>query len=251
MTPDASTSHALLTPDQLEAALRGIGRERYHNLHPLHRLMHTGGCTRGQLQAWALNRYLYQAAIPIKDASIIARMEDPALRREWRRRLEDHDGSTGDLGGIAKWIALAEGLGLDRTMVVSGRAALPATRFAVGAYIAFVRERTLLEAIASSLTELFSPDAIGERVAGMLAHYDFIGPGTLAYFEKRGEQARRDTDFALGYVREHACTPETQAAVLAALRTKCDILWAMSDALYAAYIDPGMPPPGAFVPEEP
>jgi pyrroloquinoline-quinone synthase len=33
------------------------------------------------------------------------------------------------------------------------------------------------------------------------------------------------------------------------LRAKCDILWAQLDALYFAYVNPGWPPPGAFVPQ--
>ena len=67
----------LLTPDELEGELREIGAKRYHSLHPFHGLLHSGKCTRGQVQAWALNRYYYQAMIPIKDASLIARCDDP------------------------------------------------------------------------------------------------------------------------------------------------------------------------------
>jgi coenzyme PQQ biosynthesis protein C len=240
----------LLTPDELEAALRDIGARRYHRLHPFHALLHGGKCTRGQVQAWALNRYYYQASIPLKDASLIARCDDPALRREWRSRLVDHDGDGPDDGGIARWLRLTDGLGLDRQYVISLRGLLPATRFAVDAYVRFVREKTLLEAVASSLTELFSPGIINERVAGMLANYDFVTRETLAYFDKRPPQAARDSDFALDYVRRFAVTPESQQAVLAALEFKCDVLWAMLDALSHAYVAPKHVPPGAFVPED-
>ena len=240
----------LLTPDELEAALRDIGARRYHRLHPFHALLHGGKCTRGQVQAWALNRYYYQASIPLKDASLIARCDDPALRREWRSRLVDHDGEGTDDGGIARWLRLTDGVGLDRDYVISLRGLLPATRFAVDAYVRFVREKTLLEAVASSLTELFSPAIIGERVAGMLANYDFVTRETLAYFDKRPPQAARDSDFALDYVRRFAVTPESQQAVLAALEFKCDVLWAMLDALSHAYVAPKHVPPGAFVPED-
>ncbi|WGF87099.1 pyrroloquinoline-quinone synthase PqqC [Marinivivus vitaminiproducens] len=239
-----------LSPDQLEAELRQIGAERYHALHPFHRLLHDGRLTKPQVQAWALNRYCYQAYIPIKDAAIVARMMDPELRREWRRRIVDHDGDAPGDGGIARWLALTDGLGLDTAMVSSMRAALPATRFAVEAYVHFVRERTLLEAIASSLTELFAPAIIKDRVTGMLASYDFITEETLAYFGKRLTQAPRDSDFALAYVKEHAVRPDQQEAVLAALRFKCDVLWAQLDALHFAYVEPGLIPPGAFRPEE-
>jgi len=240
----------VMTPDELEAALRGIGAKRYHRLHPFHELLRGGKCSKGQVQAWALNRYYYQAVIPLKDASLIGRCEDSALRREWRSRLVDHDGDGEREGGIERWLRLTEGLGLDRAYVTSTRGLLPGTRFAADAYVRFVRERPLLEAVASSLTELFSPAIIGERVAGMLANYDFVTPETLAYFDKRPPQAKRDSDFALEYVRRHATTPEKQAAVTAALEFKCDVLWAMSDALYHAYVAPKHVPPGAFAPED-
>lgn len=240
---------SLLSPDQLEAELRRIGAERYHALHPFHRLLHDGRLTKAQVQAWALNRYCYQAYIPIKDASIVARMTDPELRREWLRRIVDHDGEAPGEGGIARWLALTDGLGLDTAVVASMREALPATRFAVEAYVHFVRERTLLEAIASSLTELFAPAIIKDRVSGMLASYDFITEETLAYFGKRLTQAPRDPDFALAYVKEHALRPDQQDAVLDALRFKCDVLWAQLDALYFAYVEPGLIPPGAFQPD--
>ena len=175
----------LLNPDELEAELRDIGAKRYHRLHPFHGLLHGGKCTKGQVQAWALNRYYYQAMIPQKDASLIARCDDPAIRREWRSRLVDHDGAHEGDGGIARWLKLTDGLGLDRGYVTSLQGLLPGTKFAVEAYVHFVAEKTLLEAIASSLTELFSPAIIGERVEGMLKGYSFVTEETLAYFAKR------------------------------------------------------------------
>jgi pyrroloquinoline-quinone synthase len=238
----------LLSPDDLALALRAIGAERYHNLHPFHRLLHGGRLTRGQVQAWALNRYYYQASIPAKDATLLARLPNADLRREWRRRLVDHDGEAPGTGGVARWLRLAEGVGLDPAYVESGAGILPATRFAVDAYVAFVRERSVLEAVASSLTELFSPHIIAERVSGMLANYDWITQDTLAYFTPRLTQAPKDSDFALAYVQEHARTVEQQQAVLDALRFKCDVLWAQLDALHHAYVAPATPPPGAFVP---
>src|SRR5215217_9183340 len=240
----------LISPDELEAALRDIGARRYHRLHPFHVLRREGKCSKGQIQAWALNRYYYQASIPLKDASLIARCDDPALRREWRSRLVDHDGEGEGDGGIARWLKLTDGLGLNRDDVTSLRGLLPATRFAVDAYVRFVREKTLLEAVASSLTELFSPTIINERIAGMLANYDFVTRETLAYFDKRPPQAARDSDFALDHVKRHARTPDAQVLVLAALEFKCDILWAMLDALHHAYVEPRHVPPGAFMPKD-
>jgi pyrroloquinoline-quinone synthase len=238
-----------VTPDGLEAALREIGRRRYHDQHPFHGLMRDGKLDRGQVQAWALNRYYYQSRIPIKDAAFLSRVDDPVLRREWRQRIEDHDGSEGRPGGIERWLRLCEGVGLDRRRVEALEGVLPATRFAVDAYVRFVRDMPLLDAVASSLTELFSPKIIAERVSGMLAHYDFVDRASLAYFSARLDQAPRDSDFALAYCKEHARTPEQQRAVLAALEFKCDVLWTMLDALHFAYVEPRLVPPGAFRPE--
>jgi coenzyme PQQ biosynthesis protein C len=239
----------VLSPQQFEARLRAVGADRYHDKHPFHELMNAGRLSKGQLQAWALNRYCYQATIPIKDAIILSRMCDPALRRAWRQRIIDHDGDSEHDGGVARWVALAEGLGLDRTYVASLDGALPASRFAVGAYLQFVRERSLLEAIASSLTEIFAPETIRTRVTSMLKNYDYIAPETLVYFDKRLTQAPRDANFALDYVKREARTPEQQQASINALIFKCDMLWAMLDALHFAYVAPGLTPPGAFVPK--
>jgi len=243
-------SGQVMTPDELEAALRAIGAERYHIHHPFHRALHEGRLTRPQVQAWALNRYYYQARIPAKDATLLARLPTADLRREWRRRLIDHDGEAPGTGGVARWLKLTDGLGLDEAYVTSLDGLLPATKFAVDAYVEFVRDRSILDAIASSLTELFSPTIISERVSGMLQHYDFINADTLAYFTPRLTQAPRDSDFALAYVREHATTAETQAGVLNALKFKCGVLWSMLDALDYAYVAPGNIAPGAFVPQE-
>ncbi len=240
----------LLTPDELEAELRAIGAARYHHLHPFHKLLHGGQLTRGQVQAWALNRYYYQAMIPIKDAYALTRMPTAELRREWRRRIIDHDGDAPGKGGIERWLELAEGVGLDRAYVESTEGLLPGTRFAVEAYVNFVRDRPLLEGIASSLTEMFSPGIIADRVRGMLAGYSFITEQTLAYFTPRLTQAPQDVDFALSYVKQQARTRVDQEAVMAALRFKCDVLWSQLDALYLAYVEPGLIPPGAFVPKE-
>jgi coenzyme PQQ biosynthesis protein C len=240
----------ILTAEELEAKLRDIGARRYHRLHPFHHMLHGGKCTKGQVQAWALNRYYYQAMIPVKDASLIARCLDSDIRREWRSRLVDHDGTAAGEGGIARWLKLTDGLGLDRDDVTTLRGLLPTTRFAVEAYVHFVAEKTLLEAIASSLTELFSPAIIGERIEGMLKNYDFVTAETMAYFSARPPQARRDSEFALAYVKENAKTPEQQTLALKALEFKCDVLWAMLDALYHAYVSPKHISPGAFVPAE-
>jgi pyrroloquinoline-quinone synthase len=241
--------NGLLSADDLERRLRQVGAERYHNLHPFHRLLHGGELTKGQVQAWALNRYCYQSAIPRKDTALMSRLHDRVLRRIWVQRLLDHDGFGEDPGGLERWLILTDGLGLDRDYVTSMAGALPAVRFAVEAYVRFVAERSNLEAIASSLTELFAPQIHKERIAGMLESYDFIGENVMQYFRKRLTQAPRDVEFALDYVRREARTPEQRQAVVDALIFKCNVLWTQLDALYFAYVEPGLVPPGAFVPE--
>jgi len=237
-----------MAPAELEAAIRAVGAERYHDKHPFHHLLHGGKLGKGQVQAWALNRFCYQSAVPRKDAALVSRAFDRELRREWIHRILDHDGSGGEEGGIERWLVLTDALGLDRAYVVSMEGALPATRFAVEAYVTFVRERTLLEAVASSLTELFAPSIHRERIVGMLENYDFIAERAMQYFRRRLDQANRDADFALEFVKVHATTVATQGAVVDAVRFKCNVLWAQLDALHHAYVTPGLIPPGAFRP---
>jgi pyrroloquinoline-quinone synthase len=237
-----------VAPAELEQRLRAIGPERYHHQHPFHQLMHEGKLTRGQLQAWALNRYYYQSIIPVKDAIILSRSDDAEFRRAWRKRIIDHDGDGAHPGGIEKWVLLARATGLEREQVTSQRGILPGVYYAVNAYLDLVSKRSFLEAVASSLTELFSRDLIALRIDRLRQHYPWLSHG-LDYFDARLTQAPEDAQFALNWVIEHARTTAEQDLALGALRAKCDILWAQLDALYHAYVSPGWPPPGAFQPE--
>src|SRR5579859_6472661 len=234
----------LLTAEQLKARLRQVGEERYHHRHPFHLMMHEGQLSRGQLQAWALNRYYYQSSIPIKDSIILSRSDDPDFRRAWRKRVVDHDGDATHEGGIERWIRLAEATGLERERVLRGDEVLPATRYAVDAYLNLVRNRSFLDAVASSLTELFSRDLIALRMDRLRQHYPWLSGG-LDYFTARLDQAPEDARFALQWVIENAHTRDAQEAAISALTRKCEILWAQLDALYFAYVEPGWPPPGA------
>ena len=224
-----------MSPEGLEAALRAIGPERYHDLHPFHDLLHGGKLNKGQVQAWALNRYVYQAAIPRKDASLIGRCDDRELRREWLHRVTDHDGLGDEKGGIERWLMLTDGLGLDRDYVISQEGALPATKFAVEAYVHFVREKPLVEAVASSLTELFAPSIHAPHLRHA-RELHFIDEKVVAYFRRRLDQAPKDADFALDYVKRNARTAEQQRGVIAALEFKTNVLWAQLDALHHAYV---------------
>src|SRR6202044_2103401 len=192
---EATSDADLLSFDDLRAQLRAVGEERYHHQHPFHLLMHEGKLSRGQLQAWALNRYYYQSIIPIKDSIILSRGPDPVFRRAWRKRVVDHDGDATSEGGLKRWVKLAEATGLDAAQVRVGKGILPATRFAVNEYLNIVRNRTLLEAVASSLTELFSTKLITLRVEKLREFYPWLAGG-LDYFEARLFQAPEDSQFA-------------------------------------------------------
>ena len=244
-TLELAADAPMLSFEELRTKLREVGEQRYHHQHPFHLMMHKGQLNRGQLQAWALNRYYYQSRIPIKDAIILSRSEDPAFRKAWRKRVVDHDGDANSDGGIKRWLKLAEATGLDADRVSRGDEVLPATRYAVNEYLNLVRNRPLLEAVASSLTELFSRDLIALRMERMRQHYPWLAGG-LDYFEARLHQAPEDSNFAIHYVFENAHSRGEQEKVIQALRDKCDILWAQLDALYFAYVQPGWPPPGAF-----
>ena len=238
-----------LSREAFEARLRRIGLERYHDKHPFHRRLHGGECTPDEVRAWVVNRWIYQSRIPMKDAAFLSRVEDPHLRRMWRSRIEDHDGGVAEGGGIRRWLVLAEAVGLDPDYVASGRGAMPATRFAVEAYVRFVRDMPLLDAVAASLTEMFAPAIHAARIEGLLRHYDFADDAALSYFRTRLTEAPKDVAFGLRWVLDHADTAERQDAAAAALEFKTDVLWAQLDALWHGYVE-GHIPPGAWRPGE-
>ena len=222
--------------DEFVAALREHSR-RYHDQHPFHRRMNAGELDPEQIRCWVANRFCYQAAIPRKDAAIIANCPDREVRRRWLRRIVDHDGTADGEGGIEAWLRLGEAVGLTRGEMEDQRHVVPGVRFAVDAYVTFARTRPWVEAVASSLTELFAPDLMAERLAAFERHYTWIDPQELTYFRARLTQAPRDSAHALEVVTEHCRTPEQQAAALAALSFKCDVLWSMLDAIDLACAD--------------
>lgn len=218
------------SPEELVAQLRAQG-SRYHDLHPFHVRMDAGELTRDELQRWVINRYCYQGAIPIKDAAILSNCPEIDVRREWIKRIVDHDGTSAGTGGIESWLRLGEALGVPRDELQSGRRVLPAVRYAVDAYVNFARQRPWIEAVASSLTELFGPGAIRVRLAALEAHYPWINPAGLEYFRDRLVQAPRDAEYALGLVVARCLTREQQDRAVAALEFKTEMLWAQLDAI--------------------
>ena len=215
------------------------GSTRYHDKHPYHKLMHEGNLTKVQLQQWVLNRYYYQTRIPIKDALIVSKSEDPNFRRIWLRRIQDHDGADEGEGGLTSWLELARGVGLDVEEVRNCRSVLPGVRLACDGYVQFVRESSLLEAVASSLTELFAPSLMTRRLEAWEHHYPWVSSEALGYFRMRISRATLDSKQAIEFVVLHATTYELQERCVRALIKKAEILWHMLDCLYMAYIEPG------------
>jgi pyrroloquinoline-quinone synthase len=224
-----SPHEAPLSPEDFVERLRSEGAKRYHDEHPFHVRMHEGRLDRGSLQCWVENRYYYQTRIPIKDALIVSKSDDPAFRRLWIHRIHDHDGHGDEPGGLAQWLALAEGVGLDRATVASCRNVLPGVRFACDAYVGLVRESPLVVAVASSLTEAFAPDLMSKRIAAWEQHYRWVDAKALAYFRSRVPRARRDSEEAIDFVTKHAKTRDVQEACVSALIKKTEILWHLLD----------------------
>jgi len=216
--------------EEFIAALRAQGT-RYHNLHPFHRRMDAGALTRDELQRWVTNRFYYQKSIPLKDAAILSNCPEVEVRREWIHRIIDHDGTGEGTGGIDSWLRLGEALGVSRDELESERGVLPGVRYAVDAYVNFARRRPWIEAVASSLTELFGPAAIRVRLEALERHYAWIDPAGLEYFRTRLVKAPRDANYALGLTVERCRTREQQEAAVAALRFKTELLWAQLDAI--------------------
>ncbi|MDY6942784.1 MAG: pyrroloquinoline-quinone synthase PqqC [Pseudomonadota bacterium] len=222
------------TREEFEAHLRALER-RYHIYHPFQSQMATGQLNREQIQGWVANRFYYQINIPLKDAALLAKCPDREIRREWIQRILDHDGRTGDEGGIEAWIRLGEAVGLSREELESQTHVLPGVRFAVDAYVNFVRRARWQEGICSSLTELFAPKIHQERLNTWPEHYPWIDQEGLQYFRNRLKEARRDVDHGLTFTLEYFHTREHQERALQILQFKLDVLWTMLDAMYMAY----------------
>lgn len=228
--------------EEFTAELRAQGT-RYHNLHPFHQRMDAGELSRDELQRWVTNRFYYQKCIPLKDAAILSNCPEVGVRRVWIQRIIDHDGSAEDTGGIESWLRLGEALGVSREELESERGVLPPVRYAVDAYVNFARQRPWIEAVASSLTELFGPAAIRVRVQALERHYPWIDSAGLEYFRTRLVKAPRDADYALGLTVERCHTREQQEAAIAALQFKTEMLWAQLDAIDRGESQPPTPRP--------
>ena len=226
----ARTSGAALGPEAFAAELRAQS-QRYHHTHPFHVEMNAGRLSPGDIRHWVANRFYYQKTIPMKDAAILSNCPDPAIRRRWIQRIVDHDGATDGEGGIEAWLRLAEAVGLSRAEVLDERHVVPGARFAADAYLTLARTRPWIEAVASSLTELFAPDLMSERIAAFERHYTWVDPDGLAYFRSRLTQAPRDSALALELVTRYCTTREQQQRAIASLSLKCDVLWSLLDAI--------------------
>ncbi|MDD5198516.1 MAG: pyrroloquinoline-quinone synthase PqqC [Terrimicrobiaceae bacterium] len=225
-----------MTSEEFPAALRAVGERGYHHLHPFHVRMNAGELSPGEIRTWVANRFYYQRSIPLKDAAILSNCSERDVRRVWLHRIVDHDGAEGvedRAGGIEAWLRLAEGCGLERGSVLAGEGLLPGVRFAVDAYVNFARTQPWQIAVASSLTELFAPDLMAERLAAFRCHYTWVPDWAFDYFQSRVTQARVDSEEALSLTLRWCDTPELRRRAVGALRFKCDVLWSLLDAIAA------------------
>ncbi|MGY5046249.1 pyrroloquinoline-quinone synthase PqqC [Streptomyces sp. 900105755] len=232
----ATTVHPATDPGPWPVAefterLRAVTADRYHDHHPFNQRMHRGELTPAELRRWITNRFHYQRHIPVKDALILAKLDRPELRRPWLRRIRDHDGTADGEGGIERWLRLGEAAGLPREQLWDGSRVLPGVRFAVEGYVTFCRLRPALDAVAASLTELSAPGLMRTRITAFERHYPWIDPAGLGYFRTRVDQGARDGAEALALVLSWARTREEQHRAVAALAYKCEVLWALLDAV--------------------
>jgi pyrroloquinoline-quinone synthase len=221
--------------DKFLARLREVGGRAYHDKHPFHVAMNAGELSREALRGWVANRLYYQRNIPIKDAAIISNCPLREIRRVWIHRIQDHDGDAQNEGGIEAWLHLGEACGLSRDDLLENEMLQPAVRFAVDAYVNFARTEPWPVAIASSLTELFAPDLMATRLTAFEKFYSWIDASGLDYFRRRVTQARRDSDEALQITLKYCDTPELQDRAVRALEFKCELLWAILDAIDSKY----------------
>jgi pyrroloquinoline-quinone synthase len=229
-----TSSDSPCTRTEFAAALMAL-ETRYHTHHSFHVKMNNGELTREAIRGWVLNRFYYQANIPLKDAAILANCPDRDVRRRWIRRIVDQDGTADEEGGIEAWIRLGEACGSSRDEITSFEHVLPAVRFAVDAYVNFARTRPWQEAACSSLTELFAPQAHRDRLNNWPKHYPWVKPQGLEYFRNRIAQARSDVEHGLEITLAYFTTCSAQERALDILRFKLDVLWAILDAVENAY----------------
>jgi len=194
--------------------------------------MNSGKLDEESIRTWVANRFYYQVNIPIKDAAILSNCPDREVRRLWLHRIVDHDGAQGDEGGIGAWLKLGGACGLSRGAMLAQSGVVPGVRYAVDAYVQLARSQPWPVAVASSLTELFAPDLMAKRLEAFERFYKWIDPAGLEYFRRRLVQAPRDSGEALRLTLEHCATPEMQRAAVRALQFKCDLLWAVLDAVH-------------------
>ena len=231
-------AEAVWSRSEFEAKLREQGKA-YHINHPFNVMLNEGKASKPQIQGWVANRFYYQVAIPIKDAAVMSNCPDRAVRREWIKRMIDHDGcdipGSEDEGGIEAWIRLGTATGLSREEVTDLRHVVPGVRFAVDAYVEFARTRPWQESVCASLTELFAPKIHKQRLATWPEHYPWIDSDGLMYFRNRVTQARRDVEHGLGITLDYFNTPDLQRRALEILNFKLDVLWQMNDAMALRY----------------
>ncbi len=203
----------------------------YHIHHPFHKAMSQGKLNRAQIQGWVANRFYYQITIPRKDAAILSNSPDQDFRKRWIKRIIDHDGNEKTDGGIDAWLRLAEAVGLDRATIQNLSLVIPSVKFAVDSYFNFAKQAPWQEAVCSSLTELFAAEIHQQRLNTWPLHYPWVESEGLIYFQKRLAEIHTDVQHGLEITLHYFTTRAEQERALKIIRFKCDVLWAMCDAM--------------------
>jgi pyrroloquinoline-quinone synthase len=244
----------LWTEAEFHQRMRQVGEESYYDKHPFHLLLQEGKLSRDAIKCWIRNRFYYQRNIPVKDAHILANAPR-FVRKIWLHRITDHDGgdASGQPGGILSWVRLDLGVSAEGPRDFAAKSSeeqtrillaheeklntapvLPGVQSAVGDYVEFARTARWELAVASSLTEMFAPDLMTRRLAGLEQNYPGIPSWSYDYFRNRPPQARRDCGEAWALVVKHCATPQLQRQAVDALKFKCRVLWSLLDSILAA-----------------
>ena len=194
-------------------------------------MLNTGKASRKQVQQWVLNRYYYQSRIPMKDAAILSKCPELIVRREWVKRIHDHDGS-----GLDAWLTLADAVGLDKDEVASCENVLPGFRFAVDAYVQYAKDADWKDGVCSSLTELYAPEIHKQRLKNWTVFYPWIEESGYEYFQKRLKEANRDVNWTLEFLEDQCTTVEDVDRIADIVKFKQDVLWSMMDSLWINHV---------------
>ncbi len=210
---------------------------RYFLNHPFMKLFYAGRLTNEQIRAWIVNRFYYQKQMPLKDSIILANCTDTAARKLWLQRLMKREGVGGYRGDVEGWAMLAEAAGISRK-TLENTEVLPGVRFAVDAYLNFVKTVSWVEGVAASLPELLAVNELPKRIEALRRHYGWIGREGVEFFIERLSYIKEDIELVLELLTTHIRNNIMLKKCFEAARYNCNVHWSMLDAIYMEYVLP-------------